>query len=196
MITFYLVAPPVFIILGSFIYIRVFQWEWAICNPELAAGFIASSVLVAGLFSALWTLYSMRRSRMADLAMRILELWNTDPILEAKALHHEIKDIKKQDFCQTIESCRQQDPKQYYLLRTILVLLEFTGWLARKNCMSTKWLDDLLPVEEYFDDWENYIKGMQLRQGILEEDEEISDKTNAYFGNFVWLVNKIKKLQR
>ena len=131
---------------------------------------------------------------MADMAMRILELWNTGTLLEARALHHEIREIKKQELYQAIESYKQLNSVLYYKLRTIPVLLEFTGWLARRNCISPEWLDDLLPVEEFYKDWEKFIKGVQEQQGILERGEEISDKTNAYFGNLVWLVTKIQEL--
>lgn len=194
MVTFFLVAPFILFILGTFIYIRVFQWEWAICNPELAAGFIAASVLIAGLFSALGTLYTMRRNRMAEMAMRILELWVGGTILEARALHHEIIEIKKQDFSKTVKDYKRHHLQLYYKLGAIPDLLEFTGWLAREKCISTKWLDDLLPVEEFYTDWEKLIKGAQEEQGKIKKGEEPIDKADAYFGNFVWLTKKIQEL--
>jgi len=190
---FLIVFPPVLIILGTLFYIRVYQWEWAICNPELATGFIAASVLTAGLFSVLWTLYTMRRTRMGEMAMRILELWQTGSVFEARILHHDIKEIKKQDFYKTVENYRLNQAQPYFLLRTIPGLLEFTGWLARERCISTKWLADLLPVEEYYTDWKKLIKEHQKRQGKIKKGEEPIDKADAYFGNFVWLVNKIRK---
>ena len=194
MVTFLLVIPPVLFILGTFIYIIVFQWEWAISNPELAAGCITASVLIAGLFSALWTLHTMRRNRMAEMAMKICEFWDSGVMLEARALHHKITKIKKQDFYRTVRGYKQRNTLSYYKLGTIPSLLEFTGWLAREKCISTKWLDDLLPVEEFYADWEKLIKEAQEKQGKIKKGEQPIDKKDAYFGNFVWLTTEIRKL--
>ena len=191
---FFIVATPILIILGPLLYIRVCQWEWAICNPELAAGFIGASILIAGLFSVLWTLYTMRRTRMGEMAMRILQLWQTGSVFEARILRHDIIENQKQDFCKTVEDYRLNQVKLYFLLGTIPSLLEFTGWLAREKSISAKWLADLLPIEEYYTDWEKLIKQYQKEQGVIENGEEATDKANAYFDHFVWLNKEIQKL--
>lgn len=185
---------PFLFIAGTFIYILGVHWEWAEQCP-LAVGLLTACILIAALFPALWTFYTARRVRMAEIAMRILEHWNSEAMLEARRICYEIIYIEKQDFHQRLKHYIEHDPSQFYKLRPIPALLEFTGWLARRSAIEKNWLFDLLPIEELYTDWKEYIKESQREQGIIKNGDEASCDAYAYFGNFVWLNNEEARLR-
>lgn len=182
----------VLVVISAIYYCR---WDWVIDHEELAAGFVTSVILILALIGALLTLRAMQHDRTTSLTMTISQIYESGVIFEARKLTRKIviwqESCGIQDepanFFNIIMCYRLNYVDEFIKLESIPALYDMIGWLVRKKCCEYKAIDEQLDWKVHYKLWKPYIR---YKQGKTET-EELSEKASDYYGNFVYLANKL-----
>lgn len=176
----------------------IFFWCWVTTNPELTAGFLTSLILLLASIAALLNLRQMRHDRVASIAAKIRETYDSGEILEARILVLSIineqekqgiksKEEKGESFRDTVKQYKKNNPKEFIKLISIPSMFDTVGWLVREHCCEARAIDAQLDWKAIYELWESYIMDAQDKQ----TGESLDDSPTAMYGNFIWLVNTL-----
>ena len=138
-------------------------------------------VLVVGVVAALRELSHMRKSRHSELLMDLYQMWDDEPLTEARRL---IKAIKtKQALKEKLEEWDRGEQKEFFIALRVCNYFEHIGHLVVKNYLKGKDAKDLMgpSIIKYYEIFEDYIK-------------EHRKEDNHIYGNFQRLKEEIKKV--
>lgn len=176
------------------------QRNWVTAHEDLTAGIMTSVVLILALIPALNTLAAMRHERFTSIAMRIRDTYDSGQVLEARIAVQAIlneqekqgimsKNKKGQDFLRIIKNYKKNNPSEFLKLISIPALYDNIGWLVKEHCCEAKTIDELLDWELPYTMWEPYIREIQGKK----KGESLDDSPTAMYGNFIRLVNILKR---
>jgi len=169
--------------------------NWIYAHEELAAGLLSFFVLIAALTIAIRTLKAMRHDRATSLALSIRQDYDSGVVWEGRVLtrklltEFESKGIidEQTSFLKAIEDCKKNSTEDFMRLISIPALFDLMGWLVRRGCCRASEVDEQFDWQRHYNLWEPYIRQVQQKT----EKQPLDDKSNAYYGNFVWLAQQL-----
>ena len=158
-------------------------WSWMCDNPELAAGFLTSLVLLIGLLVAYKQLKLLKRTHQAGLIKNMSEYWDSQIMREGREALWEIQ-AKAEALSKELERCKKEDFERWLTLTRVGNFFEEMGNLAHGKAVDLRIIAGRFRshIEDYYELYEPFI-----------EDRRPTEK--AIYEYFEWLAKKIKKIK-
>lgn len=175
-----------FVTLGALIYSGLWIWtnvqtyetvsKWVAGHQTLTAGIAGALVMFLGVSIAWWQLNSVRRTRYAELLLRVTEIWNSDPYVESRYLIDQAlgqaatEEQGKRRLSQKLQESDRKGEKDYFVLIRAPSLLETVALLAEEKYLPLRDARSLLgqPIRFYYKRFSTYIEEMQSKKSTEE----------------------------
>lgn len=183
-----------FTVLPHFLIIRALI-RWVYAHEDLSAGIITGIILAIALTVAIRTLRAMRHDRATAIATNLRRDYESGVVFEGRALHYKIyNELKRRGikdtsdaFASTVNCYKNDYPCEFLKLISVGSLFDMAGWLIRSGCCDVTAIHEQLDWESYYNLWKTYIRNCQNRS----PEQPLDDSPTAFYGNFVWLANKL-----
>jgi len=175
------------------------QWHWIVAHRALIFGLLTPGILLVALIIAIFTLRAMRHDRATSIAMTLSQMYDSGIMFEARLMvkrilieqeNRGIQDIQR-SFLNTVDYYKGNYTEEFTKLTAIPAFFDLIGWLVRRRCCDTHAIDEQLDWELPYTLWEGYIRQTQHKK----EGEALDDSPSAFYGNFVWLANQLRRQQ-
>jgi len=192
--------------LGGCVAILYWKWDWVLQHEPLTVGFLTAFVLLVALIAALLQLSAMRHERATSIATYLSQSYDSGIILEGRKLVYTIEakhkalgiqdtQDAKSSFLNTVLYYEDNHVDDYMRLTSIPAFFDLIGWLVRNKCCDAKAIDEQIDWEHHYKMWEDYIRHYQKKYKQTTFGDKCNDKPDAFYGNFVWLADKLGNLR-
>lgn len=157
------------------------NWSWLQRYQAFVAGSIGACLLLGAAVVAVFQLRAARRTSYADLLVRLVEEWNSDPFIESRQLMMELAPLEmdEKEQCHKVtermRKVQQESHKDYFLLTRPLDFFEELAFLNRKNYIP---LEDVHrtfgePMVAYYKLFEDCVQEMRAVPGNEDAYKEL-----------------------
>ena len=138
-------------------------------------------IMVGSVGVAVRELNQMRRSRHSELLMDLYQMWEDEPLMEARTL---IKAIKlKEALKEKLEEWDKGEQKEFFIALRVCNFFEHIGHLVVKKYLKGKDAEDLMgpSIIKYYEIFEDYIKEHRKEDNhIYENFQRLKEETEKF----------------
>lgn len=168
--------------------------SWILNNPELFAGVLTASVLIAALIFAYQQLKGMAKDRHAQILLALSAQWSSDPMQRARTcLAKQFKEAKKRkpedpeaELAEMIHASREEQPELAIELVKVADFFEDMGLLVNKKMLHPPELaleafaGSIILYWETYKKFANVLRDEFQREDVFEWFEYLYRLSRAY----------------